>query len=117
MLKKEKTQQRGNKQQHNIGNGQYENANRKPTISGLHSEAIERSTDDKNLAPFLNNHFETFQYGNSSLISINTDHPDWAPGECLNLHKYEGRFRIKIFKLTQQVNNKTSWDELRSTSG
>ena len=78
----------------------------KSTIPWLHPEAIERSTDDKNLAPFLSNPSKTFQYGNSRLSSINTDHPDWAPGECLNLHKYEGRFRIKLSRLEQQVNGK-----------
>ena len=82
--------------------------NPRSKIPGLHAEATERSTADKNLAPLQRDSFKSIQYGNSSFISINTDHPDWAPGECLNLHKYEGRFRIKLSRLAQQVNGKNS---------
>jgi hypothetical protein len=78
--------------------------NEKSKIPGLDHEAAEKSTDDKNLAPFSLMNSKTFQYGDTSFISTNTDHPDWAPGECLNLYKYEGNFRITISGLTQQVN-------------
>ena len=79
--------------------------NPRSKIPGLHAEATERSTADKNLAPLERDSFKSIQYGNSSFISINTDHPDWAPGECPNIYKYEGKFKIKISKSTQQVSN------------
>ena len=73
-------------------------------ISGLDPQAVEKSTEDKNLVPFTQIHPVTFQYGNTSISSDSTDHPDWAPGECLNLQKYTGIFRVKISAITQKVN-------------
>ena len=72
-------------------------------ISGLDPQAVEKSTEDKNLVPLTQIHPVTFQYRNTNISSDNTDHPDWAPGECLNLQKYTGIFRVKISAITQKV--------------
>ena len=72
-------------------------------IPGLDAQAVLKSTEDKNLVPFTQIHPVTFQYGNTSISSDSTDHPDWAPGECLNLQKYTGIFRVKISAITQKV--------------
>jgi hypothetical protein len=72
-------------------------------IPGLDPHAAEKSTEDKNLAPLTQTCPETFQYGNTSIASHSTDHPDWTPGECLNLQKYTGIFRVKISRITQKV--------------
>ena len=76
----------------------------KKTIPGLDLHAREKSTDDKNLAPFSLTNPKTLQYGNTSFISHSTDHPDWAAGECFNLQKYTGIYRVKVSGITQQVN-------------
>ena len=76
----------------------------KPKIPGLYPGAEEKSPDDRNLAPLSSPWTKTLQYGDTSFISMNTDNPDWAPGECINLHKYEGNFRVKISGPTMQVN-------------
>ena len=44
---------------------------------------------------------KTFQYGQTNFISINTDHPRWSPGVCLNL---EGSFKVKPTSIHQKVN-------------
>jgi hypothetical protein len=72
-------------------------------IPGLVLGAETKNTKDENLAPFNTTDQRTLQYGDTTFISISTDHPDWAPGECLNLHKYEGNFRRKSSSITQQV--------------
>ena len=76
----------------------------KPMIPGLDPHAEVKSVDDKNLAPFSLTYPKTLQYGDTTFISISTNHPDWAPGECLNLHKHEGNFKVKTSGTTQQVN-------------
>ena len=72
-------------------------------IPGLDPQAVEKSTEDKNLVPLTKLHPFTFQYGNTSISSNSTDHPDWAPGECLNLQKYTCISSVKISTITQKV--------------
>ena len=87
-----------------IPNGSFQRSN---LIPGLDLRALEKNTEDKNLAPLAQTHPETFQYGDTTISSDSTDHPDWAPGECLNLQKYTGIFRVKISGITQKVNKAT----------
>jgi hypothetical protein len=76
----------------------------KPNIPGLVLGANVKNTKDINLAPYTSNGKGILQYGNTTFSSINTDDPNWAPGECLHLEKYEGNFRMKTTGKTQQVN-------------
>lgn len=78
----------------------------KPQIPGLYHGAEKKKAYDKNLAPFSSTDQKILQYGDTNFISINTDHLDWAPGECLNLHKYEGHFIVKTSGTTQPVIHK-----------
>ena len=68
----------------------------KVLIPGLNLDVQEKAPYDKNLTPFTTGQGATFQYGDSSLVSVSTDDPDWAPGECQNLNRYEGMFKPKI---------------------
>ena len=74
-------------------------------IPGLNLQAIEKSVDDINLAPLYGTSCKLIQYGGKRVVSINTDHPAWAPGECFNIQKYVGHFRSKISRFTQQVSH------------
>ena len=80
---------------------------RRNLIPGLNAQALEKTTEDKNLAPLAQTQPEILQYGDTSISSDSTDHPDWGPGECLNLQKYTGIFRVKISRITQKVNTAT----------
>ena len=72
-------------------------------IPGLHTGVEVKDCSDKNLAPLSLSCPKTFQFGDTSIISTTTSDKDWAPGECLNLCKYEGRFVVKKCSNTQQV--------------
>ena len=76
----------------------------KPMIPGLDPGAEVKCADDKNLAPLILSYPKTLQYGDTNFNSTKTDHPNWAPGECLNLHMYEGNYRLKTSGTTQKVN-------------
>ena len=75
----------------------------KMKVPGLDHRAVEKSTDDKNLAPLSLTSSKTIQYGNTSIESCSTDHPDWAAGKCQNLEKYSAFYRVKCSRITQQV--------------
>ena len=75
----------------------------KPMIPGLDIWAEENKPYDKNLAPLSVSALKTLQYGDTTISSVTTDHPDWAPGTCPNLFKYEGNLRLKVSSLTQPV--------------
>ena len=89
-------------------------SDKKLKIPGLDPKAVQKSSDDKNLAPFSLTTSKLLQYGDTRFISTDTDRQDWAPGECLNLHKYEGNFRVKLSCSTQQVNCIAQLDKLKS---
>ena len=72
-------------------------------IPGLNLQAMEKSADDMNLAPLSCTSCKLIQYGGKRFVSINTDHPAWVPGECLNIKYYVGHFRLKISRFTQKV--------------
>ena len=63
-----------------------------------------RKATDENLAPLGNYPPKSFQYGDTSLSSIHTDNQNWAPGICMNLHKYEGKFLPKLCNIAKEVN-------------
>ena len=75
----------------------------KPIVPGLDPNAEVKKMVDKNLTLLSLSYPKTFQYGDTSIISTKTNDQDWAPGKCLNLNKYEGRFRVKKCSSTQQV--------------
>ena len=75
----------------------------KPFIPGLDFSAKVCSPFDENLAPLNPNPPKTFQYGQTNFFSINTDHPQWSPGLCLDLDKYEGIFKVKSTSIHQKV--------------
>ena len=72
-------------------------------VPGLAKEAKTYNAKDKNLPPLSWVYPKTLQYSNTNIISIGTDHPDWAPGECLNIDKYVGQSIRKSSSNTQQV--------------
>lgn len=72
-------------------------------IPGLNLQSVEKSADDRNLAPLSCTSCKLIQYGGKRVVSINTDHPAWVPGECFNIQKYVGHFRFQISRFTQQV--------------
>ena len=73
-------------------------------VPGLDLTAAEKNTDDRNLPPFSGTSQTSVQYGDTSFESCGTDDPDWAAGECQNLEKYTGIYRVKkYFQTTQQV--------------
>ena len=74
-----------------------------PSIPGIDPTATLSSPTDENLAPLDFANSMLFQYGRTDLISINTDHPQWSPGVCLNLEKYEAIFKVKSAGIHQQV--------------
>jgi hypothetical protein len=76
----------------------------KSSIPGLDSNAKVSSPIDVNLAPLDSIPSKTFQYGQTNFISINTDHPQWSPGVCLDLDKYQGIFKVKSTNIHQKVN-------------
>ena len=77
--------------------------NLKTMVPGLNKDSEEKPSNDENLIPLSKSSTKCLQYGDTSLISVCTDDGLWAPGVCLNLEKYEGRFRIKLLNSTQQV--------------
>ena len=77
-------------------------------IPGFNLIAKVNSPIDENLAPLNSNHLSTIQYGQTNFTSIDTDNPLWTPGVCLNLHKYEGIFKVKSPGIHQQVVHSTS---------
>ena len=72
-------------------------------IPGLAIEAKTNNAKDKNLPPLSWVYPRTLPYRNTNIISVGTDHPDWAPGECLNIDKYVGQCIRKSRSNTQQV--------------
>ena len=68
---------------------------KKSVIPGLVFDANKTKLTDKNLIPLMNNFSKVIQYGDTSLFSIHTDDPRWAPGGSLNLSQYAGRFLMK----------------------
>ena len=73
----------------------------KNRIPGLDTQAAMKSTGDANLAPLSLMEPTSLQYGNTSIPSLSTDHPDWAAGRCLI--KQTGVYRVKLSVSTQQV--------------
>ena len=74
-----------------------------PSIPGLDPTATLCSPTDENLPPLEFIPSKSFQYGQTNLISISTDHPQWSPGFCPYLEKYEGIFKVKTAGIYQQV--------------
>ena len=74
-----------------------------PSIPGLDATAKVSCPNDENLAPLASITTKLIQYGQTNFISINTDHPQWSPGVCLNIEKYEGIFKIKLPSIHHQV--------------
>ena len=74
------------------------------SLPGFVGESLAKKATDENLAPFGSYHPKLFQYGDTSLSSIHTDNQRWAPGMCMNLHKYEGKFLPKVCHFTKEVN-------------
>ena len=74
-----------------------------PSIPGLDPTATLRSPTDENLPPLEFIPSKSFQYGQTNLISISTDHPQWSPGFCLYLEKYAGICKVKTAGIYQQV--------------
>ena len=85
----------------------------KHLIPGLNLEVQEKAPCDQNLAPFCTRRRETFQFGDTRLLSVSTDSPDWAPGICQNLYKYEGIFKPKVTVPKQKEPNRTKAAETR----
>ena len=77
--------------------------NSKTLVPGLTIDSEEKPPNDENLIPLSKISTKCLQYGDTSPISVRTDDRLWVPGVCLNLEKYEGRLRIKLFNSTQQV--------------
>ena len=71
------------------------------SIPGLSTACQERKPNDNNLSSLQSGDFKVIQYGNTSTASISTDDPVWSPGECLDINKYQGRFKKK-----QSIRNK-----------
>ena len=72
-----------------------------PYPPGLSTDSKVQYPSDSNLPPFDISHSKPFQYGNTSMNSTHTDDPSWSPGQCCNLSKYEGRFRVKYHTKSQ----------------
>ena len=72
-------------------------------IPGFSTTSEEKKPSDKNLNPFQICDMRPIQYGDTSIASTSTDNPVWSPGECLNIGKYEGRFRKKQCAISSQV--------------
>ena len=83
--------------------------NSKTLVPGLTIDSEEKPPNDENLIPLSKISTKCLQYGDTSLISVCTDDRLWVPGVCLNLEKYEGRFRIKLLNSTQQVHKTYSY--------
>ena len=75
----------------------------KSLIPGLSTSSEEKSPTDSNLSPFQICNSKSIQYGDTSILSTSTENPEWSPGECLNIFKYEGRFIKKQCNVTNQV--------------
>ena len=75
----------------------------KSVIPGLDFSSKVISPIDENLAPLNSKPSETFQYGQTNFKSITTDQPQWSPGVCLYLDKYEGIFKVKSNRIHQKV--------------
>ena len=75
----------------------------KSSIPGFSTTSEEKKPSDKNLNPFQICDLRPIQYGDTSIASTSTDNPAWSPGECLNIGKYEGRFRKKQYAISSQV--------------
>ena len=75
----------------------------KISIPGLSITAKEANPSDENLSPFQICDLKPTQYGDTSITSTSTENPAWSPGKCLNIGKYEGRFRKKQYSATSQV--------------
>ena len=71
------------------------------TIPGLDPRATVKSTDDANLPPLSPKDQTSLQYGDTSITSLSTDHPDWAAGRCLI--KHTSVYRVKTSGSMQQV--------------
>ena len=74
----------------------------KSVIPGLVFDTKQTKLTDRNLIPLRNNYPKVIQYGDTSLFSVHTDDPRWAPGGCLNLSQYVGRFLMKKESLNTQ---------------
>ena len=72
-------------------------------IPGLATEAKTNNAKDKNLPALCWAYSRTLPYGDTNIVSVSTDHPDWAPGECLKLDKYIGNCIRKPTISNQQV--------------
>ena len=70
-------------------------------IPGLDTRAAVKSTGDANLAPLSLMEPTSLQYGDTSIPSLSTNHPNWAAGRCLI--KHTGVYRVKLSVSTQQV--------------
>ena len=75
-----------------------------PKIPGLDLLAVDRSTDDINLAPLSSANCKLIQYGGERFFSTSTDHPYWVPGDVFTINKYVGKFRSKVSGFTKEVN-------------
>ena len=71
------------------------------TIPRLDPRAKVKSTDDANLPPLIRMDTKSLQYGDTSITSLSTDHPDWAAGRCLI--KHTSVYRVNTSGSTQQV--------------
>ena len=80
-----------------------DNHTAKSSIPGLSKTSEEKNPSDRNLSPFQFCGLRPIQYGDTSIVSTSTDNPAWSPGECLNIGKYEGRFRENRYTLNSQV--------------
>merc|ERR1712208_190669 len=75
----------------------------KSTLPGLSTASEVKKPIDSNLSPFLIAKSNLIQYGDTSLHTLPTDDPRWSPGECPNLTKYLGQFRIRSDKCVSKV--------------
>ena len=74
------------------------------SLPGFVRESAVKKATDENLAPLGNYPPKSFQYGDTSLSSIHTDNQKWAPGICIILHEYEGKFLPKVCHIAKEVN-------------
>ena len=74
---------------------------RENRIPGLDPQATLKSMEDANLPPLSLMDHRSLQYGDTSIPSLTTDHPEWAAGRCLI--KHTSVYRVKTSRSTQQV--------------
>ena len=75
----------------------------KSLIPGLSSTSQQKKLTDNNLSPFQISNLKPIQYGNTLITSISTEDPRWSPGKCLDISRYEGRFRKKKCLMNSKV--------------